>query len=78
MCFTPNVIGTIKQNRMGWAEHVARMNAKGNSYTTLVGEPERRPHFRWEGSIKMDLKETWRKSVDWITWFRVRTSGEVL
>jgi hypothetical protein len=59
LCFTPNVTGKIKQNRMRWTEHVARTNAKGNAYTTLVGEPERRPLFRWEGNIKMDLKEIW-------------------
>ena len=56
ICFTPNVIGAIKQNRMRWAEHVALVHAKGNAYTTLLGEPERRPLFRWEDDIKMDLK----------------------
>jgi hypothetical protein len=42
-----------------------------------VGESERRPLLRWEGNIKMDLKEIWWKTVDWIMWFRIRTTGEV-
>jgi len=78
ICVTPNVIGTIKQNRMRWSEHVALVNAKGNAYTTLSGEPERRLLFRWEDNIKTDLKEIWWKTVDWIMWFRTRRSGEVL
>jgi len=42
--------------------HVARMGEWRGAYMDLVGKPEgkgplRRPRFRWEGNIKVDLQE---------------------
>jgi hypothetical protein len=36
---SPNIIRIIKSRRIIWVEHVARMEAKHNSYRVLVGEP---------------------------------------
>jgi hypothetical protein len=51
----------IKSRRMGWAEHVARMEEM-NEYKILVGEPEGkrplgRPRRGWEDNIKINLRE---------------------
>jgi hypothetical protein len=52
---------------MIWADHIAGMGKKRNTYGILVGNPEgnrplRRPRHRWD-NIKMDLnrhKMGWR------------------
>jgi hypothetical protein len=46
---------------MRWAGHVARMGRR-EACRVLVGKPEGkrplgRPRRRWEGNIRMDLKE---------------------
>jgi hypothetical protein len=48
--------------RMRWAGKVARMAEMRNTYTILVGKPERkrplgRSGSRWAKNIKMDLLE---------------------
>ena len=52
----------VKSRRMRWAGHVARMGEGRGVYRVLVGKPEGnrplgRPRHRWEGNIKMDLRE---------------------
>jgi hypothetical protein len=59
---SPSIIRIIKSRRMRWAEHVARMGKKINSYRLLVGKPEGkrplgRPRRRRVDNIKMDLGE---------------------
>jgi hypothetical protein len=61
----------IKSRRMRWAGHVARMEAKRNSYRILVGKQEgKRPlgrlRRRWVDYIKIDLREIGWDGVDWI------------
>jgi hypothetical protein len=56
---------------MRWAGHVARLGEERNVYKVLVGKPEgrrplRRPRRRWEGGIKMDLREMGWGSGEWI------------
>jgi hypothetical protein len=51
-----------------------------NAYRILVEKPQRkrpfgRPTHRWEDNIKMDLKETEWKFVDWIHLVQDRDSG---
>jgi hypothetical protein len=51
----------IKSRRMKWAGYVARMGAKKNIYTIMVGKPEGkrplgRPRRRWENNMKKDLR----------------------
>jgi hypothetical protein len=58
-----NSITVVKSRRMKWEEDVARMGQKRNEYKILVDMPEGkksfgRPRRRWEGSIRMDLRET--------------------
>lgn len=36
------------------------------------------PRNRWEGNVITGLKEIEREGVDWIVWFRTRTSGSLL
>jgi hypothetical protein len=60
---SPSIIRMIKSRRVKWAGHVARMGAKRNAYTILVGKPEgKRPlgrqRRRWKNNIKMDNRET--------------------
>jgi hypothetical protein len=59
---SPCIIKVIKSRRMGWVGHVACMGEMRNIYKILIGEPEgnrllRRPGYRWEDNIRMDLKE---------------------
>jgi len=47
---------------MRWAGHVARMGERRGVHRVLVEKPEGkrplgRPRRRWEGNIKMDLRE---------------------
>jgi hypothetical protein len=62
MYSSPNVIRVIKQRRMKWAGHVARMGEKRGGYKMLVRKreekrPLRRPMPRGEDNIKMDLQD---------------------
>jgi hypothetical protein len=43
---SPSIVRMIKSRRMRWAEHVARMGEKRNTYRILVEIPEGRDH--WE------------------------------
>jgi hypothetical protein len=54
---SPNIIRTIKSEGMRWAGYVARMGEKGNACRILVVKPEGIRRRRWEGNIKMDLRE---------------------
>jgi hypothetical protein len=59
------------------------MGEKRNAYRLLVGKPEgkrplRRPRHRWVDNIKMDLGEVRWGDVDWISWLRIGTGGELL
>jgi len=57
-----NISRVVILRRMGWVGHVACMGEMRNIYKILIGEPEgnrllRRPGYRWEDNIRMDLKE---------------------
>ena len=59
---SPNIFRVIKSRRMRWAGHIARMRKRRDVYRVLVGKPGGkrqlgRPRRRWEGNIKMNLKE---------------------
>jgi hypothetical protein len=59
---SPDIIRQIKQRRMRWAGHVARMGEEIKVYKVLVGNPEGmrplgRPRLRWEDEIRMDVGE---------------------
>ena len=51
--------------------HVARMGERRGVYRVLVGKPEgkgplARPMRRWEGNIKMDLRDVGCGGMNWI------------
>jgi hypothetical protein len=74
---SPSIVRVIKVRRMRWAGHVARMEEVRGAYNILVGRPEERgplgrPRRRWEGNIKVDLRETGFGDVDWIHWAQDR------
>jgi hypothetical protein len=61
----------IKSRRMRWAGHVARMEEGRDVYRVLVRRPKGkrplgRPRRRWEGNIKMDLREIEIDGANWI------------
>jgi hypothetical protein len=79
---SPDVIRQIKSRRMRWARHVARKGEGRNVYRVLVGKPEgkrphERPRRRWEGGIKMDLREIGGGCSEF-TWFRIGIVGWLL
>jgi hypothetical protein len=68
---SPDIIRQVKSRRMRWAGNVARMGEERKVYKVLVGRPEGkrplgRPRCRWEDGIRMDLKGTGLRGVDWI------------
>jgi len=50
---SPNVIRVIKSRRMRWSRYVAHAEDMGNVYDILV----ERPNCRWEGNVRIDLRE---------------------
>jgi hypothetical protein len=68
---SPNIVRVIKSRRMRWVGHVARMGEGRGVYRILVGRPEckrplGRPKRRWEGNIKLDLREIGIDEANWI------------
>jgi hypothetical protein len=60
LCVSPYIIRVIKSRRTRLAGHVARLGEM-NEYKIFVVEPEGktplgRPRSRWEGNIRIDLK----------------------
>ena len=71
MCSSLNIIRSTKSRRLRWAGHVARMEQYRDAYGVSVGKPEGkrplgRPRRRWEGNIKMYLREVGCDPGDWI------------
>jgi hypothetical protein len=59
---SPGIIKTFKARKMRLAGQVARMAAKRNAYSILVGKPEGKRRLGrskqwWENNIKLDLTE---------------------
>jgi hypothetical protein len=80
---SPSIIRIIKSRRMRWADHIARMGQKRNSYRLLVGKPEgKRPlgrqRHRWVDNIRMDLGEVGWGNVDWIGLAKDKTKWRAL
>jgi len=42
------------------------MGKRRGTYRVWMGKPERRPRYRWEDNIKMELQEVGYGSMDWI------------
>jgi transposase len=56
----------IKSRMMRWAGHIQCMGEMRNAYRILVWKPEETIQKSWEDYVKMDLRETGWKDVDWI------------
>ena len=57
-----NTIQMIKTRMMSWAGNVSCLGQRRGTYRVLVAKPEIngplcRPRLRWEGNIRIDLKE---------------------
>jgi hypothetical protein len=83
LCPSLSIIKIIKLRRMRWAEHVARMGNKINTYRFLVGKPEgerplRRLRHRWVDNIKVDLVEVGCLMWTGLVWLKTGTDGELL
>jgi hypothetical protein len=68
---SPNIVRVIKSRRMRWVGHVTLMAEGRGVYRVLIGRPEgkrplARPRRRWEGNIKMDLREIGIDGANWI------------
>jgi hypothetical protein len=65
------MVWVLKSRKMRVTWHMARMRKGRGVYRVLEEKPEgKRPHGRpsrrWEGNIKIDLKEIVCEGVDWI------------
>jgi len=59
---SPNIVTVIKSRGVTRMVHVARMKEMRNAYKIYVGKtggkiPLGRPRRRWDGNIKMELRE---------------------
>jgi hypothetical protein len=68
---SPKIIRQIKTRRIRWAGHVVCIGGGSKVYRVLVGKskgkrPLGRLRCRWKNRIKMDLRETSWKGVEWI------------
>ena len=57
----PNTVRVIKSTRLGWADHVARIEEGRSAFKILTGTPIRNrplgsPRCGWEDNIRMDFK----------------------
>ena len=59
---SPNIVTAIKRRRLGWTDHVARVEEGRSAFTMLTCKPTGKRHLgkprhRWEENIKMDFKK---------------------
>ena len=67
---SPNLVRVIKSRRLRWADHVARTKGR-RAFTILIGTPTGkrplgRPRRRWENNIRMNLREIWIITRNWV------------
>ena len=61
----------IKSRRLRWAGHLARMEEHRSVYIILTRKPLRKRSFgktrrRWEDNIRMDLREIYANTRNWV------------
>jgi len=76
----PDIVRMIKSMRMRWAGHVARMSEGRGVYKVPVGRLEgKRPlgrlRHRWEGNIKLNLREYASMERTGFSWLRIGSGG---
>jgi len=67
----PKIVRVIKSRRMIWEGRVAHIREMRNADKILIGKPEAkrscgRPRHRWKDNMRVDLRGTGWKCVDWI------------
>jgi hypothetical protein len=82
ICTHPQ-ISLGKSRRMRWVGHVAGIGEERKVYKVFVGKPEGkrplgRPRRRWEGEIRMDLRENGLGVWIGFDWLRTGTGGGLL
>ena len=68
---SPNIVRVIKSRKLRWAGHEPRMAEGRSTFKILTGTPTGkrplgRPRRRWEGNIRMDLKEIGIDTRNWV------------
>jgi hypothetical protein len=68
---SPNIIRVVKSRRVRWAGYVTRMGETKSACSILFVKPEGKRSLgthrrRWEGSIRMHLKEIGLECLDFI------------
>jgi hypothetical protein len=76
MYSSPNIIIQMKLMIMKWAGHAARMPEERKVYKVIVENPEEktpfgRPRRRFDGGIRMDLREFGCGEWSGFSWLRV-------
>ena len=66
-----NIVRVIKSRRLGWAVHVARIEEGRSAFKILAVKstgmrPLGQSRRRWEGNIRMDLKEISINTRNWV------------
>ena len=68
---TPNIVRVIKDRRLRWAGHIARMEEGRSALKMLIGTQAGksllvRHRHSWEDNITMDLKEIDINTRNWV------------
>ena len=80
---SPNITRGIRSRRLRWGGHVARMEEGRSAFKILTGTPAgKRPlgrlRRRWEGNIRMILKEIAMNTRNWVEFSQDRDNWESL
>ena len=68
---SPNIVRANKFRRLRWEDHVAKMEDNKSVFTIITGKPTgKRPlgrlRRRWEGNIRIDIKEIGVNTRNWV------------
>ena len=67
---SPNIVRAIKSRRLRCTGHIAKMEEGKNAFKIVTGktteESFRKARRRWEDNIRIDLKETYINTRNWI------------
>ena len=68
---SPNIVIVIKSRKFRWSDYASRMEGGRSAFKVLTYIPTGRRHLgmprrRWEGNIRMDLKEIGINTRNWV------------
>ena len=78
---SPKIVRVIKCRRLRWADHVFRMKEGRSAFKILTGIPVAKrslgkPRLRWEDNNRMDLKEIYINTRNWVNSAQARNHLE--